>query len=324
MMATADDFFDQYADQPVYISGVGRSGTSYLLTLLNAAPDIHLSFEGRMLKEGVFHHRRLQPITDELTFYRLLDQLLQSESETNRNKPLLTVVRTQRESLYAFWQVDPSYGALMREIYRRAFERRLWGDKLLRIEYAWSLLEVWQRAKFIILLRDPRAVAASQKLKWAYNTTITSGYWNTHLNLSTRLKREFPDQVLLVRYEQLVTTPHETLAEIFAFIGIQMPDLADILSQHPPQTDGIKRWRTMLSDGEIRAVERNCYVGMQSVGYTHEFARAPGAFSRVSYVLNTIWWHRAYLLKPMLLLRKNALKRLWMMYNAAGSRRDSG
>lgn len=87
-----------------------------------------------------------------------------------------------------------------------------------------ELHHLFPEAKFILLFRNPVAVLSS------ILTTHVQGYWpmlskyKDDLILAprniTQLKKQGYDNVLSLRYEQLVTRPQETLAHLCAFLEI--------------------------------------------------------------------------------------------------------
>jgi Sulfotransferase family len=325
MAVQVADEADRLRQSPLFICGVGRSGTSYLLALLNATSKLHLSFEGRMLKEGIALYARLkQPVTVE-SFSDFLDQLVAAESDTHGtrgNMPLITVVQANRRRLYATWLKHHSYAELMAEIYALAFGQPIWGDKLLRIEYVWSIIKMWPEARFIILYRDPRAVSASQKLKWGFGPRITAGYWNTHFNLSRHLCQEISDRVCLVHYEQLITRPHESLESLlqFASPGLSV-ETSRALEQHPPSGLSVSKWRQILSNAEIEKVEGLCYHGMVALGYQPEKAAGPMRLSKTGYLWDLLRLSKAQLKRPAAISRKRLWERLRIMLANAGNQK---
>lgn len=303
---------DQEHD-PVFICGIARSGTSYLRSLLNSSPDIHLSFEGRMLKEGIQHSKKIKndPRAEDVGVF--LDQLIVSESETNRNKELIQVVEENREALTTF-AMQHSYAEIMREIYGMAFQSRIWGDKLLRVEYAWPILKVWPDARFILLFRDPRAVASSQQQRRETPICVTAGYWNTHYKLCQKLAAEIPAQVITLKYEVLVQQFSESLGSLFHFLGLSgQVDVEWIKSQKPPQTDTLHKWKHLLPQSHIGPLEKWCHQGMCELEYEPLYGFEPQQMSRARYFWGLLRHHWRSGLNLGLVRRKRLLSRLKTM-----------
>lgn len=299
---------------PVFIIGVGRSGTSYLLSLINSAPDVHLSFEGRMLKEGINLSSKYAPPLKREAFDQLMQTLITAESETTRNAPLIHAIQQYGDELYAQWTSEGDYARLMWRIYQLAFGQTIWGDKVLRVEYAPDILRIWPDARFIITLRDPRAVYQSQKAKWHHTVPLVAGYWNTHLRLSRQLQADYPQQVTLLQYENLVRDSATVLNRLFTYIDPSLAGRADaVLQKLPPQPASLDKWRNAITPDEQRLIEGYCYTGMVELGYTPQLAEHATPLSTWVYLRENISQYSKYLFKPQLLIRKNAFKRLRVM-----------
>ena len=300
---------------PLFISGVARSGTTYLLTLLNAASSVHLTYESRMLREGINLAQRLPPRPDNHRFALFVDELIAGESENIRNMALIATLRRHQETLYARWLENPSYGEWMSQVYALAYpEASVWGDKLIRTEQVAWLREVWPSARLIVLYRDPRGAAASQKHLWQLSNEVIAGYWNTHLNLSQQLLTEMGSQAIAVSYEQILLDSLTTLRQLLHFIEPALASEAEtILQQHPPKPESLTKWRQQLSVADVRQVEAYCFQGMQQLGYQPEQATAARALSRPSYLWHLGRTFKNVLTRPRLLFRKRLWERLQMM-----------
>ncbi|MBI5957144.1 MAG: sulfotransferase [Chloroflexi bacterium] len=294
---------------PVFITGADRSGNDYLRTLLSLSPSIHLSFESGIFREG-WRLSKALPLTDRRSVDRLLDEMITAESATNRNMPLIQAIHDHRQHLRAVILCYQNYGILVREIYGLAFQKPVWGDKIPRIDYAPLLREIWPEARFIMMVRDPRAVAASQRINRGFSPRLAAGYWNTHFNTSVEFQRQFPDQICTVQYEQLVHEPQATLTALLRFVGVPEQQAEAILREKPPNTDSLAKWRQQLSEADVYHVERLTFAGMQKLGYVAEEAKSASGFSGWRYLLSVLWYYRHYLLQPSKLVRERAWYRL--------------
>ncbi|MBP7998847.1 MAG: sulfotransferase [Chloroflexi bacterium] len=303
------------SSSPLFLCGMARSGTTYLLTLLNAAAPIHLTYESRMLKEGLALYEALPTQTTLPRFNRFLDELVTAEAENIRNMALIATLRRHQSELYELWCGRVPYATWIHHVYTLAYPQKpLWGDKLIRAEYMNWLNPVWPEARLILLYRDPRAVAASQKIMWQTTPELVAGYWHTHLTLSQQLTTSLGNRVLPVVYETLVQEPLPTLQTILHFIqpGLEQAAAA-ILAAHPPQPASLHKWRHSLTPDEIRQIEGYCFTAMNQLGYTPEIATAPHSLTRTTY-----FWHlwRAFkgvLWRPRLIIRKRLWSRLRLM-----------
>lgn len=88
--------------------------------------------------------------------------------------------------------------------------------------------EVLPEARFIHIIRDPRAVAASLAAagrdwgrSWASTSAVQNARrWVSNVNAGIGLREGSPDKYFEVRYEDLLSDAAPRLAEIFAWMGI--------------------------------------------------------------------------------------------------------
>lgn len=99
-----------------------------------------------------------------------------------------------------------------------------WGDKTPPYDvFITSLHRLLPEARFIILIRDGRDVALSIKQTWfGQDQTLQSmaQEWTRRVRESLRQARANEEICQVVRYEQLVRNPYETLQRICGFLNI--------------------------------------------------------------------------------------------------------
>ena len=168
------------------------------------------------------------------------------------------------------------------------------------IFYARPLLDLYPRAHIVHLVRDPRAVMASQKNRWRRRKLAADGMavpryesvrvWvNYHPYTvgrlwvqATRAALELAEhpRVTLVRYEDLVQNPEPTVRTLCGLLGLSydpaMLDVAQVNSSHQSSaggarkgmhTDSIDRWRLALTGAETAVTEQICGPLMRRFGY---------------------------------------------------------
>ena len=168
------------------------------------------------------------------------------------------------------------------------------------IFYARRLLDLYPAAHVVHIVRDPRAVMASQKLRWQRRSLSVNGQavpryeslrvWvNYHPYTVARLwsrassvalqMAERP-RVTLIRFEDLLREPDATMRLLCSRLGLEyapaMLDVRQVNSSHQTSaggarrglhTDAIDQWRSKLSDTEIAITERYCGRLMRRLGY---------------------------------------------------------
>ncbi len=152
------------------------------------------------------------------------------------------------------------------------------------IYYAAELLQAYPEARIVHVVRDPRAVLASQKSRWRQRSmgrsripiSETIRVWaNYHPVTMTRLwvgasrkaiAMESHDRFMWTRFEDVVSRPTERLRELCEFLGIDfqenMLDVPQIGSSHAQNVqsagiskEAVDRWRKVLTKTEIRVCE---------------------------------------------------------------------
>jgi hypothetical protein len=189
------------------------------------------------------------------------------------------------------------------------------------IFYARELLTLYPAAHVVHMVRDPRAVMASQKKRWqrrrlSKTAARVPGYeslrvWvNYHPYTIARLwsrataaalALEGHPRVTLVRFEDLVRDPEATVRHLCARIGIGyepgMLDVGQVNSSHQSSvggmrpglnSDAIDKWQDVLSTAETAITEGRCAPWMRRFGY------APRALRRVAWPARA-WYRLSYI-----------------------------
>lgn len=156
------------------------------------------------------------------------------------------------------------------------------------------LAELFPEAKFIHMVRDGRAVAASvQSLQWTHVPQTSDGlasWWESRVQHMTSWGLLNSKRVKHVRYEDLVAHPHLTLSEILRFL--EHDDVEDTISKmlqkrpdgtvyygrsssHKIRKDHINAWRDREYEADRlkRAFKRRS--GCQSALRHYDFLTVP-------------------------------------------------
>jgi hypothetical protein len=123
------------------------------------------------------------------------------------------------------------------------------------------LLRIWPDAKFLHIVRDPRDVARSCiGMGWAGNVWHGAKRWIEAEQIWEKFSDQLSeDQKIEFTYTNLITHNKETLTRICNFIGV---DYDDRMLTYPDYTDYslpdeklVSQWPTKLSEREIQWVE---------------------------------------------------------------------
>lgn len=278
---------------PIFVAGCGRSGTSLLRTLLDAHPDIYIPSESLFLVDYLKVAGRLPT-----SIFRALF----------RNEPQLRC--WYDEPL----PIEPSVSRTIRRIHEAMASRsgaRIWGQKTPRfVRYQGLFQDAFPDCRWILVYRDPRAVCASMRASAQHTYSISRACkrWlhdNKDVVAYTHTPASRPDNVLIVKYEELVSTPEYTLQRIFRFLDVRPVDVDSLVdSARPvffsrsafaintvrhgviPDPSRIHDWINILPSYDVRFIERTCREEMRILGYIETTS---GRVGRSFVVYNLIY-----------------------------------
>ena len=300
---------------PSFVVGVSRSGTTYLHHLFNTHPRIRLSYEGHLFNEGWEIYRRYQDLTKRKQFEQLIDELVRCDANEPLNNWIGNSVPDSVDELFERHLKNPSFTGLIENIYQLPGPVDCWGNKTLRVELSEGILKHWPKAKFVILIRDPRAVFASQKKFFPERRLKYSAiYWNIHTASINEgyIPRE---QYLLFRYEDFVQNANECLGQTLEFLGLSsQEDMVKLmLEAQPASARSLQKWRSSLSDEEIHMIESICFDEMKNYGYEPELAKSGIQLGTLTKAVETFLDKKSNIpWNPLVWRRKNLIKRYWM------------
>ncbi|MDL5160138.1 sulfotransferase family protein [Actinomycetospora termitidis] len=252
----ADGTTDAPDDGPkvLYLVGWGRSGTTLMDNLLGAHPDVVTAGEVTQLWElGLLGRRRCgcgTPVPDCAFWAAVFDRAFGGPPPDPermlalRHGPL-AVLRTHA-LVEAVRRGDPPAGAaeyagVLSRLYRAVADvagARVVVDASKRPPDAvTTALADGVRPYLLHMVRDPRACAYSwQRVKADPSTArpepmhrhgrlMNVGHWVSWNLLAERAARAYPpDRYLQLRYEDFMTAPRETVAQVFDLLGEPVPD----------------------------------------------------------------------------------------------------
>jgi len=155
-------------------------------------------------------------------------------------------------------------------------------------EFTPVLARAYPESKFLHVVRDPRAVCASKNVKKnsKYPWLFLIRQWRKLATLSDLYESRFKDRVCIVRYEDLVQNPRNTVEEICNFLGIVLdeaildpsnyvdgagdPWLQNTSYERSSRSfniDSVDKWREVLSGREKMYIEQLSYPEMLILGY---------------------------------------------------------
>jgi len=198
----------------------------------------------------------------------------------NRN---LSISTYKEYCQYFFETIESIYGE-KKEISCVAF-KEVWA-----IEFYPAMKRSFPSLKCIAIVRDPRAIVASKNATGEPYPYIFMGrQWRKIAHITKYLNDKY-DDVLLLRYEDIVSKPDIIIPKICSFLGVQYTDklldpsqyldgrnrpwhrntsYRDINSNNI-NMNSVERWRKDLSRDEILSVEVFTHDWMKRFGYKPE------------------------------------------------------
>lgn len=255
--------------QPVFIVGCDRSGTTMLGAMLGNHSECLTVPEAQFLMDVYTYEMNS---LDQFNYEATLDKIQISWRfrlwEINVSKDGLSL------------QAKMSYPGLLRWLVEQ------YGQKMNKLGFSFwvdhtptnnrsilTLLQIFPKAKFIHLIRDGRAVAASMmQLDWSLaEPTKIAHFWLERLSYG--LAAEIclgPQCVQRVRYEDLVLNPDDSMHKLCEFLGIDFqPSMINPSGFNPPQytskqhsfigkdldAQRVNAWEKMLTPRQVELFE---------------------------------------------------------------------
>lgn len=277
-----------HATCPVFIGGCSRSGTTLLAAMLGSGPGAitvpEAEFKWNAVKRrGADTRMRLGSLFDFLerdpkfAYWGLTLPLL---SPAERAAPAdLADVLARLAAAYASADGKPA--------------ATRWVDHTPgNIRYLATLAGLYPDAKLVHIVRDGRAVAASViPLDFGPNTVAEAAdYWASQAALGLAATKHFDDgRVMMVRFEDLLEHPRETLRAVCEHVGIRYNDAmvherdyrvqAYTAEQHslvarPPDPRRATAWRAALTRRDVEIFEARTGELLAYLGYAMDYGMA--------------------------------------------------
>jgi len=321
--------FETYCDQsaPVFVFGAARSGT----TLTYRVMDFHQAVF-MMPRDTYFvpHYWNIRHQVPRKALHKMLlwvgqgpDLVEGSECRKDLYQKLLRLMEDDDpRKIFSF----VSYLSYMQQKVKKDTSVTWWAERTNSHSYAFETLKKWYpTCKFIFCIRDPRAVIASalgaQKKNGTYPSSV-SGYclnaaisWAGRNRLIGQIQRQYPNDIFVSRYEDLVSKPIEHINHLWQFLDLpvlnetdlrlKIDDLGPIYQSKTGvnrvsgiDTRSIERWRDLLSDEQVAIIEDTTWQVAKNLGYILSEART---LSKI-YLHRFKGEHRLYYIKRLMKL----------------------
>lgn len=243
--------------EAIFIVGVSRSGTTLTRRILDRHSRVGIATENHYLGhlvawEGARHYfRRVGDLRDDAAVRRLVDLIYSPEFQRRSRLRELSPYwrwltgRVPRSDIEAcLLASDRSERGVFEAFLRIYADRRgkaVIGEKTpAHLAHAETLLEWFPDGRVVHCMRDPRAIYVSElrrrserpesvPYRWlvhspaalaAFVLLQVTWSWAAAVHRHRRLSRRYPRHYRMLRFEDLVTEPLETLERLCSFLGI--------------------------------------------------------------------------------------------------------
>ena len=282
-------------DSPFFLAGVDRSGIGLLGEVLERHPNLAIS---RRTNFWSFYYRRYGDLNQPANLERCVASLM-------RYRRIRDLGIDRDELIEQMRSGEPSYGRLLTAIEEQNL-RRLgkvrWGDKSLGSEgHIGTILREFPGARFVHVMRDPRDRYASQIThRQAARGKVGSGtaLWLWSAKLAERNRDGHRDRYLVIRYEDLVSDPLETVRGICHFLGEEFDPNMLSSPAGDLNTSSVGRFRRDLDRHDLAFVNLVAARAMRRLGYVPAGVQMPPP-ERVRFALIDVpidlagmggWW----------------------------------
>ncbi len=310
------------SDDPIYIIGTERSGSNLLRLVLNAHSRVAVPHPLHLMRYFAPTESARGDLADPRRFARLVDEIL--ELKRVHIHPWAVPIDRQR----IIDQAHPRdamgvLGALYDQV-REAEGKARWGCKsTFMVHYADRAIARDPGARFVLLVRDPRDVAASSRRSVfsPFHPWITAQLWREQQEIGLALVARLGDeQVHLLRYEDLLDRPEVSAQALCAFLdepfeegmlrfheGREAQTSAKLSESwqntaKPVLSGNAGKYRKHLSGAEVEMVEAVCSTLMETLGYPLDHRDPqfdPGLLRRGGIRLQDLRWRAGIELRSL-------------------------
>ncbi len=252
--------------QPYFIVGSGRNGSTMFSAMLDSHPDLLLPTEQWRFPNIILKYK----LYNYLPWKELVSILIGEIAATNAS---LNWNVNFNDTLAHLQYLEPGKRTLQEIINRiylaygnenhRNFKR--WGEKSPKnMPFTPLIHQVFPKASYIFLIRDGRDVARSwliknesKDLKWIAES------WNQSIEMYQWLQKVLPpDQLLMVKYEDLVAETEKSLTKVGDFLEV---------GYHPNMTS-FQSFAERIDDRYIKHFEKlKTKANTSSIGKWEEY-----------------------------------------------------
>jgi len=273
--------------QPLFITGLWRSGTTLISRMMNNHDDISVTYD--LVHFLRFSYNKYNPINIESSALQLVKDTADRINDRYQIELSIDNVMTDINGLYDYSVI---YNSIMSNLLLKGTEKTIWGEKT---NVAWreipDFMNMYPNGRVINIIRDPRAVLSSWK---RFTNAPGNDYLDSILNSYDAMKVaikydiDYQDKrYITVIYEELVKNPRKVMHEVCDKLEVRYLDnmldqllfkdkygvswRSNSIDDSTPEgiyTEAISKWKDALEEWEIVLCENIIDKGLlKSFGY---------------------------------------------------------
>jgi hypothetical protein len=295
--------------RPLFITGLSRSGTSYLIRPVNTLPGVRLAYESDIIQSAYALYRKHDVLADRPAFDRYLARLRAIDRPAGRGVHNQSFLQSPEfyDAIYLRFREHRDFRKFIADLYRAGDEScEIWGDKCCTSQVP-VVADLFPNARFIWIVRDVRAVVCSFRQHSGGDYYTTSLSWVNDAREAGLFGKERAAHTRVLRYEDLVARPQEHFERIASFLDREPPRRLSMVRK--ARTTSLDKWRGQLRPRQIRRIEEICFEEMRHYGYQPVYAHRKKNVGPLHFVLCLaehavrLLWKRPYRLRQVLRLR---------------------
>ena len=267
---------------PIFIVGCPRSGTTLLQHMLDAHPAVAIAPETRFVRHFWFQREQYGPLDNDDNYRALIQALLERAASIKMELDV-------DDFCVAAQSIERSYpnlfNLLLCHFGKKQAVLRVGEKTPQHLLHMQTLQEFFPQARFIHIIRDPRAVVSSwRKVPWSRGSIHGDArVWQRYMATA----QQFPPTngaLHTLHYEALITNPEASLQAICDFLDL--PFDKAMLNYHrknqekvnivepwksnaskPINPETLTLWQQEMSAEDIATVELIAKEEMAKLGY---------------------------------------------------------
>jgi hypothetical protein len=274
----------------VYILGMARGGTTVLRDAIAihdqilVLPDMTHFMNQVWRYRNKVHQRLLNQIFRLPAFYREEEVIQALDEKRRQNLQRYIDEALSSRDLDRMWSVYPVVYGLDKKNPKDSQAVLCWADKANDFYAVDAVAEHFPKGKFIFVVRDPKGAVSSLAKRAAVKesrsfdaapdiTKIVEACisWRRMTQQMLYFRKKYPQRALMVKFEEFLASPAQSLNEIFRFIlegALEERVLLERLGRlaygatNVPNEGGtgikrepMERWRRTLGEEEVKLIE---------------------------------------------------------------------